>query len=218
MRQLTAESLVRSDSSDLTCESDLVEAVIRLKREKFAVALVDALVPDLAANCYRINSLHQTPLALITRGSKLECNEFRLLDADTYIPVESNSSQLLYQIGEISRPNRQQFDQAKFPVDILLIEDDPTIEESVRSAFRFYWPQASVYSASPGRPVLPMFAKKSPEVILLEIGLRDISAFLKRIRAFCPSPVIMVIDTKEESPIITAARLVAGGNFEDLSI
>jgi len=197
-----------ADFIDLTCATDMVDAVSRLKREKFDAALVDARMPDLAVTCYRINSLHATPLALLTHQTSAENNELRHLDANRCIPRQSNSFQLLHAINHLSRESQPKTNDKKTAADILLVGDDPAVNNDMRTAFRYYWPEARISAIFAGQPEIKMPAEKAPDVTVLDIGLKEAPAlnFLKRLRSMWQSPIIILTNNRDETLILTAAR------------
>ena len=60
------------------------------------------------------------------------------------------------------------------------------------------WPKSKILSVSEGRKGIELVETESPDVVLLDIGLTDISGFdvLRQIRFFSDVPVI--IETVEE--------------------
>ena len=201
-------SIGEADFIDLTCAMDMVDAVIRLKHDKFDAALVDALTPDLAVTCYRINSLHDMPLAVLTHRTSAENSDLRNLEANSCIPIQSNSFQLLHGINHLCRQGQQQNAQKKTAVDILLVGDEAAVDNEMRAAFRYYWPEARISTIFGGRLEIKMPAKKAPDGIVLDIGLKEAQAlnFLKRLRSLWQSPIIILTANRDETLILTAAR------------
>jgi DNA-binding response OmpR family regulator len=76
----------------------------------------------------------------------------------------------------------------------LLIEDDKEITELISLIFQFSWPGAIMISANTGEDGIMMVETQSPDVVILDIGLPDMSGFeaLRRIRHFADVPVIIL--------------------------
>jgi len=87
-------------------------------------------------------------------------------------------------------------------VRALIIEDDPEIVESIAMSFRVGWPDGELVSASLGRKGVEMVESEAPDVVILDLGLPDISGFevLRRVRLFSSVPIIILtVEGQEES-------------------
>lgn len=75
-----------------------------------------------------------------------------------------------------------------------IIEDDQSIINAVSAAFEFRWPDVYVSSATSGKEGIQMVRNESPDVVILDINLPDISGFevLKSLREFSSVPVIIL--------------------------
>ena len=96
-------------------------------------------------------------------------------------------------------------------MEILLIEDDPAIFANVRAIFQFGWPEAIVTCARLGKEGLQRIECKAPDLVILDLGLPDISGLdvLKQIRVFSSIPVIILTVRNEESDIVQGFALGA---------
>jgi two-component system, OmpR family, response regulator VicR len=79
-------------------------------------------------------------------------------------------------------------------VKVAIIEDDKNIISAVNVAFEFRWPDVYLVSATDGKEGIQLVKKESPDVVILDINLPDISGFdvLKSIREFSSVPVIIL--------------------------
>ncbi|MEN8614389.1 response regulator transcription factor [Dehalogenimonas sp. THU2] len=86
----------------------------------------------------------------------------------------------------------------------LMIEDDPQIVDSVAWAFRMRWPDMEFLSTDSGVQGITMAREQKPDVIILDLGLPDISGFeaLKGIRKFSDLPIIILTARKDEFDIV----------------
>ncbi len=200
------EALGNSETFDLACENDIVGAIIRLKSDKYDIALVDEGIPDLATTCYRIKSLHRIPLALVTRDTSTEWEKTRYLDIDGYIPLSSTSTDLFYHVEAIRILSHQRPDPIKSAISVLVVTPDPATQQSVRVAFRYYWPDSRVLIPGSGEVAVSLAIQQSPDVVLLDIRLPDLPslAILKRLRTFCQAPVIMMMENQDEEVVLRA--------------
>lgn len=84
---------------------------------------------------------------------------------------------------------------------ILIIEDDFQIIEAIKLAFKLRWADAEVISATQGENGIKTTKTDKPDIIILDLGLPDISGFevLKRIRQFSNIPILILTVMAEES-------------------
>jgi two-component system response regulator VicR len=87
---------------------------------------------------------------------------------------------------------------------ILIIEDDAEIVEFISLAFEVGWPGTELISTHQGETGIELVETKSPDIIILDLGLPDIIVFevLKRIRLFSTTPVIIVTVRESEADIV----------------
>jgi DNA-binding response OmpR family regulator len=73
-------------------------------------------------------------------------------------------------------------------IKVLVIEDDMEIVESIILSFKVIWPEAEVVFANHGVQGISKVQSESPDIIILDLGLPDISGYevLKQIRPFLP--------------------------------
>ena len=83
---------------------------------------------------------------------------------------------------------------------VLIIEDDPQIIESINLAFQIRWPEAQVVTTHLGEKGIDLAETEQPDVIILDLGLPDISGYdvLKRIRLFSGVPILILTVMLEE--------------------
>jgi DNA-binding response OmpR family regulator len=89
---------------------------------------------------------------------------------------------------------------------ILLIEDDRELVETILLIFKYHWPEAELIYSYLGEPGIEMARNESPDALILDIGLPDISGFevLKKIRLFSSIPIIVLTAHSEEDEIVKA--------------
>ena len=58
---------------------------------------------------------------------------------------------------------------------VLAVDDDPDIIEAVGICFALRWPEAELIQAPDGNTALARFEDEQPDVVILDIGLPDIS-------------------------------------------
>ena len=91
-------------------------------------------------------------------------------------------------------------------MNILLIEDDPGIIEAVSIILDMRWPEAKLITTNFGEQGLELAESENPAMIILDLGLPDISGFevLKNIRLFSKAPVLILTVRSEETDIVKA--------------
>ena len=89
-------------------------------------------------------------------------------------------------------------------MQILIIEDSPVIVETISLALEIRWPDVKISVTSTGEQGIGMTETESPDVIILDLGLPDISGFdvLKRIRLFSNIPIIILTARQDETDIV----------------
>ena len=76
----------------------------------------------------------------------------------------------------------------------LIIEDDPEIVESISLALQIRWPETHIVSTHLGKKGVDLAESEAPDIIILDLGLPDISGFdvLKQVRSFSSAPIIIL--------------------------
>ena len=89
---------------------------------------------------------------------------------------------------------------------VLIIEDDLEIIESVILSFKIHWPEAEVVYALRGTKGIEMAQIQAPDIIILDLGLPDISGYevLKQVRMFSSVPTIILTVRSQEEDIVRA--------------
>ncbi len=93
----------------------------------------------------------------------------------------------------------------------LVIEDDANILEAISLIFQLRWPEMEVASTPSGKEGIAMVETESPDVVLLDINLPDISGFqvLSEIRRFSDVPVLVATVRGEETDTVRGLELGA---------
>jgi two-component system KDP operon response regulator KdpE len=94
---------------------------------------------------------------------------------------------------------------------ILIIEDDSEITEFISLALEIGWQGVKIISTHQGTEGIQLVESESPDAVILDIGLSDISGFdvLKQIRAFSSVPVFIETINKSEADIVKGLGLGA---------
>jgi len=87
---------------------------------------------------------------------------------------------------------------------VAIIEDDKNIIKAVEVAFEFRWPNASIVSSTTGSTGIDMVRRETPDVVILDINLPDISGFdvLKSIREFSAVPVVILTVRMDDTDVL----------------
>ena len=94
---------------------------------------------------------------------------------------------------------------------VLLIEDSTEIQEAVTLIFELHWPDSEVVIAGEGSEGIIVVETKSPDIVILDLGLPDIDGFkvLKEIRSFSDVPLIILTVRGEEIDKVRGLELGA---------
>ena len=87
---------------------------------------------------------------------------------------------------------------------VLLIEDDRDIVDAISLAFQIRWPEAQLISTRLGQKGCELVETESPDLVILDLGLPDISGFevLRQIRLFSQVPTIILTVRSEEPDVV----------------
>ncbi len=87
---------------------------------------------------------------------------------------------------------------------VLIIEDDKEIVDAITLAFQIRWPEAKVVSTRLGRKGVELVESEDPDIVILDLGLPDISGFevLNQTRLFSRVPIIILTVRSEESDVV----------------
>jgi two-component system KDP operon response regulator KdpE len=85
----------------------------------------------------------------------------------------------------------------------LIVEDDPDVVEAVSLVFKMHWPKAELLATSLGQEGIDLAGSDHLDLIILDLGLSDISGFevLKQVRAFSSVPIIVLTVKRDEIDI-----------------
>ena len=91
-------------------------------------------------------------------------------------------------------------------IKVLVIEDDREIVESITLAFRINWPEAEIISSYRGIKGIEMTQSESPDIVILDLGLPDISGYevLKQVRLFSSVPIVILTVRSQEEDVVKA--------------
>ncbi len=94
---------------------------------------------------------------------------------------------------------------------IIIIENDPDIVDSVSLTIRIIWPESEIISTEEGNNGINLISSENPDIVILDLGLPDISGFevLKQARLFSSVPVIVLTVRSEERDIVRALEMGA---------
>jgi DNA-binding response OmpR family regulator len=94
---------------------------------------------------------------------------------------------------------------------VLLIEDNTEMVEFISIAFSVGWPDAELLVTHQGRQGVELAGTKSPDAVILDLGLPDISGYdtLKQIRSFSDVPIIIETVRNAEADIVKGLDLGA---------
>jgi len=99
-------------------------------------------------------------------------------------------------------------------VKILLVDDERTIYTSINLLLYLRYPEAELAYADRGEEGLEMAKTAMPDLVILDLGLPDISGFevLKRLRTFSKVPV-MILSVRGQREDISRAMLLGADDY-----
>ena len=87
---------------------------------------------------------------------------------------------------------------------VLIIEDDREIVEVISLAFQIRWSEVKVVSTHLGDKGVELLESETPDVVILDLGLPDMSGFdvLKEVRTFSEVPILILTVRGEEADVV----------------
>jgi two-component system KDP operon response regulator KdpE len=94
---------------------------------------------------------------------------------------------------------------------ILIVDDEPDVIKVITMSFRMQQPAWEVFGAHDGPEALEMVERERPDVVLLDIGLPEMSGLevLQSIRLFSDVPIIMLTVLDDELSKVQGLELGA---------
>jgi DNA-binding response OmpR family regulator len=178
-----------------------------LKQDDFNLVLVDGSLDNAESVCALISQQCPVAIALILKGPQANLGNRLSPNIDGVVSEDCLPGELEACLQDIARRHKRQYPKA----EILIIEDDPQIQESLILSFKIYWPEAEIHPARSGEEGLDLARQQAPDAVLLDLGLPGISGFetLAELRQFCQAPVIIITANTEEAARNEAMRLGA---------
>ncbi len=89
---------------------------------------------------------------------------------------------------------------------VLIIEDDLDVIETVSLSFRVGWPDTKLISTRLGQEGIDLVFSEKPDIVILDLGLPDISGFdvLQSVRKTSTLPIIVLTVRDEEADVVKA--------------
>ena len=91
----------------------------------------------------------------------------------------------------------------------LLVEDDPTISDTISLVFELSWPEVKLISSMKGVESIELVGKEFPDVVILDLGLPDMDGIevLRRIKKINKDiSVIMITAFADEKATKAAVK------------
>lgn len=87
---------------------------------------------------------------------------------------------------------------------VLIVEDNPEISTAIGVSIQIRWPDSQIITTHLGERGVEMVEKEKPDIVVLDLGLPDISGYeaLKRIRLFSLVPVLILTVRSDEDDIV----------------
>jgi len=188
-------------------QNDIAEAITLLQNEKFDLALVDGGIDNLESICYRITWQCRVPIIVLVSGKEADWNLLKTMDIDGFIPEGAGKAEILAYFNSIVR----RIDCRPASVKILIVDNDESSLDVLRTAFQMYWPEAEVKYTLSGTEGLLSIRLDPAHLVLLELNLPDISGFevLSKIRSISQVPVMIMTSARTPEHVVKAVDLGA---------
>jgi DNA-binding response OmpR family regulator len=93
----------------------------------------------------------------------------------------------------------------------LIIEDNPDIVESCTLTLRVAWPEGIIMTTELGEEGITIIERERPDIVILDLGLPDISGFkvIKDVRLFSCVPILVLTVRDDEESVVKAFEIGA---------
>jgi CheY-like chemotaxis protein len=203
MTQWVENSLI-SRNMEVVRLKALPDTLSALKQEKFNAAIIDHKIEDLKNICFRIIWLCRIQVAVLTESIHEDKDELLSLGVNALILENSGQAEMAADIAAIAAKGNPLFN----PIKVMAIEDDKYIREAIRLCFKIFWPEADVNFADDGHSGIENTRSCSPDIVLLDLGLPDITGYevLSNIRSFSQAPIVILSATRDKENIVKAIQ------------
>jgi DNA-binding response OmpR family regulator len=198
------ENCLNSQNMEVTGLHSLPDNVSNIQHDRFNLAIVDYKEDDLKNTCFRIIWLGRTRVAVLTGRAQEDFEDYHTLGVDAFLPESSGEAELAADIASIATKGNLVF----APIKVMVIEDDKYIREAIRLCFKIFWPEAETKFADDGQSGIDTTRSYSPDIILLDLGLPDITGYdvIERIKPFNKAPIIILSATRDKENIVRAIQ------------
>jgi len=96
-------SVLAGSDFELVCPSEVLEAVVLLKRNRFDLVALDSSMEGTETTCHRVSEAGSAPVVLMIEQKQQDWKRMQSLDVDGYIPQEMKGTELVARLRAISR-------------------------------------------------------------------------------------------------------------------
>jgi DNA-binding response OmpR family regulator len=187
---------------------ELPETVNIIKQDGYDMVVLDSGLPEVDNICFKVSWLCRLRIAIVSSDMDYDMKLLAPLGADAFISINSQPFDLVKDIETLISFGPPKMDSAR----VLVVEDDHHIREAIRLSFRIFWPESELFFADEGQTGINIIKNKAIDMVLLDLGLPDISGFevLAWIRSFSRAPVIVLTAARDQDNVIRAIN--AGAN------
>lgn len=198
-----AASLSLQDD-DVDCFPNLPDTPLTLKSAKYELVVIDSYLTDLEDLCFKLVWLYRLRIVIVTYEIEKDWSEFKLSGADAVLSLKINNAELAAALKAIILKGPLIFPGLK----ALVVEDDPSIRETISLCFGLYWPEIELTLANDGKSGVAMTKTETPDIVVLDLGLPDITGFevMAQIRSFSQVPILILTATNNKEYIVKAIQ------------
>jgi CheY-like chemotaxis protein len=183
---------------------ELPETLNLIKQENYDFAVVEDSISDIDSVCFRLIWACRIRVAVVLRDPQSDVDSLRNIGVEDFVFLNAYEEELEKTLSDIAHKGSYKFGKIK----VAVIEDDKHIREAIRLFFKIYWPEADVEFAAGGEDGVKLVKNKNRDIVLLDLGLPDISGFevLNWIRNFSDIPIIILTAAHEKELVIKAIQ------------
>jgi CheY-like chemotaxis protein len=171
-----------------------------VKQENYDMVVVDGCMADIENICFRVTWLCRLRVAVISDDLQYDKSLLSPLGVEHFISTAIQPFDLAADLEMLVSLGPPQFESAR----VIVIEDDHHIQEAIRLSFRIFWPECELYFTEEGQTGINIIKNKAVDMILLDLGLPDMTGFevLSYIRGFSKAPIIILSAARDQNNVI----------------
>jgi len=187
---------------EVICSTEIPNTLNIHNRGSYNLAIVDGGLNNIEDVCFKLIWDYRIRVVAYNKDKIEDCKALQTIGVEAFIACNPSEKPFTTEIEKAIGIGDLQFPKIK----ALVVEDDPSIREYIKTVLEILWPEAEITETDNGFKAAALAANDSLDIILLDLGLPDMSGLdlLKWLHGFCNTPVIIVTGHSQRETVIKA--------------